>query len=48
MTEESLLMLFAGTEVVYPHNDPNFRPVECGASIFVEAHRHLVKAARVS
>ena len=33
---------------MYPHSDPRQRPVELGASIFVEANRHVVKAARVS
>ncbi|TXT11838.1 uncharacterized protein COLE_02248 [Cutaneotrichosporon oleaginosum] len=33
--------------VVYPHGDTNLRPVELGASIFVEANRNLVKAAKL-
>ncbi|RSH90653.1 hypothetical protein EHS25_001258 [Saitozyma podzolica] len=32
---------------VHPHGDPNLRPVELGASIFVEANRHMVKAAKL-
>jgi prenylcysteine oxidase/farnesylcysteine lyase len=32
---------------VYPHSDELLRPQEIGASIFVEANRHLVKAAKV-
>ncbi|EIW73268.1 hypothetical protein M231_03632 [Tremella mesenterica] len=31
---------------VFPHSDPRYRPIELGASIFVEANRHLVKAAK--
>ena len=37
-----------GTTTAHPHGDENLRPVELGASIFVEANRHLVKAAKVS
>lgn len=36
-----------GTTVVYPHGDERLRAQEVGASIFVEANRHLVKAAKV-
>jgi prenylcysteine oxidase/farnesylcysteine lyase len=32
---------------VYPHGDGRLRAQEVGASIFVEANRHLVKAAKV-
>jgi prenylcysteine oxidase/farnesylcysteine lyase len=32
---------------VYPHGDERLRAQEVGASIFVEANRHLVKAAKV-
>jgi hypothetical protein len=32
---------------VYPHGDERLRAQEVGASIFVEANRHLVKAAQV-
>jgi hypothetical protein len=32
---------------VFPHGDARLRPVELGASIFVEANRHLVRAAEV-
>ncbi|GMK54379.1 hypothetical protein CspeluHIS016_0109650 [Cutaneotrichosporon spelunceum] len=35
------------TTVVYPHGDTNLRPVELGASIFVDANRNLVKAAKL-
>ncbi|ORX34627.1 Prenylcysteine lyase-domain-containing protein [Kockovaella imperatae] len=34
------------TSVVYPHNDTSLRPVELGASIFVDSNRHLVKATK--
>lgn len=37
-----------GSTVVYPHGDKNLRPVELGASIFVDANRNLVKGAKVS
>jgi hypothetical protein len=33
---------------VYPHGDERTRAIELGASIFVAANRHLVKAAKVS
>ena len=32
---------------MYPHSDERLRPVESGASIFVDANRYLVKAAKV-
>jgi prenylcysteine oxidase/farnesylcysteine lyase len=41
------LQLMIGTTVVYPHGDERLRAQEVGASIFVEANRHLVKAAKV-
>lgn len=34
------------TTTVYPHGDERLQPVELGASIFVDANRHMVKAAR--
>jgi hypothetical protein len=36
-----------GSTTVFPHGDARLRPVELGASIFVEANRHLVRAAEV-
>jgi hypothetical protein len=37
-----------GSTTVHPHNNESLTPVELGASIFVEANTHLVKAAKVS
>ncbi|ORY25191.1 Prenylcysteine lyase-domain-containing protein [Naematelia encephala] len=34
------------TTTVFPHGDERLRPVELGASIFIEANRHLYKAAK--
>ncbi|KAH8831889.1 Prenylcysteine lyase-domain-containing protein [Flagelloscypha sp. PMI_526] len=31
--------------VVHPYNDPSYRPVELGASIFIEANKNLWRAA---
>jgi hypothetical protein len=37
-----------GSTVVYPHGDERLRPIELGASIFVDANKHMMKAAKVS
>lgn len=37
-----------GSTTVYPHGDNSLRAIELGASIFVDANKHLVKAAKVS
>lgn len=32
--------------MVYPHNSDSYEPVELGASIFVEANKHLFRAVQ--
>lgn len=36
-----------GSTVVYPYDDESLKPIELGASIFVDANVNLVKAAKV-
>lgn len=36
-----------GSTTVYPRDDPRARPIEIGASVFVEANKHMNKAAKV-
>lgn len=42
----NLLSCNAGSTVVYPYNDTKFNPAELGASIFVDANKNLVRAAK--
>ncbi len=36
-----------GSITAYPHSDERMKAFEIGASIFVDADRHMVKAAKV-
>lgn len=47
VSESECKPLRVGSTTVYPHSDPRTRPVELGASIFVEANRHMMKAVKV-
>jgi len=48
MGEQANWLSKVGTTTVYPHGDQRLRPIELGASIFVESNRHLMKSAKVS
>jgi hypothetical protein len=38
--------IVTGSTVVYPYNDTSLKPAELGASIFVDANKNLVRAAK--
>jgi prenylcysteine oxidase / farnesylcysteine lyase len=39
-----LVCISAGSTIVYPYNDTSLRPIELGASVFVEANKNLWRA----
>jgi len=38
--------IVTGSTVVYPYNNTTLKPVELGASIFVDVNKNLVRAAK--